>query len=177
MIDFENQILESWRAHNRIMLFLLDHIPDEGLNATLSARGGRGIGGQFAHIHMIRFWKLDAICRPLSKNLVQFGKDQKEPTKETLLNALIQSGEAVEKYLQYSMENDAKIKHFKYRTVPVLSYFISHEAHHRGNMLLTLKKSGFKMSDPLRWGIWDWNKFQDAAPQNADGDMEDFPEE
>ena len=29
-------------------------------------------------------------------------------------------------------------------------------AHHRGSMLLTLKQTGHKLSDELRWGLWDW---------------------
>jgi predicted metal-dependent hydrolase len=37
-------------------------------------------------------------------------------------------------------------------------YYISHEAHHRGNILLTMKKSGFPFSDALKWEIWDWNE-------------------
>ena len=34
------QMLEAWHTNNRINLFLIDHISDEGLRCTLSARGG-----------------------------------------------------------------------------------------------------------------------------------------
>jgi uncharacterized damage-inducible protein DinB len=39
----------------------------------------------------------------------------------------------------------------------MLGYFISHESHHRGNILLTLKQSGEKISDAVKWGLWEWS--------------------
>ena len=35
----------------------------------------------------------------------------------------------------------------------MLGYFISHESHHRGNILLTLKQSGEKIADTVKWGL------------------------
>ncbi len=34
---------EAWETNNRINLFLIDNISDEGLRCTLSRRGGPGI--------------------------------------------------------------------------------------------------------------------------------------
>ncbi len=35
-----------------------------------------------------------------------------------------------------------------------LSYFLAHDAHHRGNILLTLKLSGHKVDTDTQYGIW-----------------------
>ena len=37
-----------------------------------------------------------------------------------------------------------------------LAYFMAHDAHHRGNILLTLKERGHAVGKDLRFGIWDW---------------------
>jgi uncharacterized damage-inducible protein DinB len=160
MVSIEQQILESWRAHNRIMMFVIEHIPDDAMKATLSKRGGMDIARQFAHLHMVRVWHLEATNRKLSKGLKKFEKGS-TPDKKSLLEAFWQSGKAIEQYLQNRVDNAGAVDNFKRMAVPILGYFIAHEAHHRGSIVLTMKQSGFRVPDALKWGIWDWNKFRD----------------
>ncbi len=95
MTEIENQIIETWRIHNRINLFVIENIPDDALEATLSKRGGRDIARQFAHMHMARFWRLEAFAKKLKKKLTKFEK-QESPSKEKLVEAFEQSGEVME---------------------------------------------------------------------------------
>ena len=160
MTTLEQQIIETWRAHNRIMMFTLERIPDDAMKATLSTRGGRDIARQFAHIHMVRVWHIEATNSKLAKTLIKFGKGT-TPGKKKLLDALEQSGAAIEKYSQLCIDKAKTTASFKRGVVPTLGYFISHEAHHRGSIVLTMKHSGFKLPETLKWGIWDWNKFRE----------------
>ncbi len=60
--------------------------------------------------------------------------------------------------LTAGIENGGNVKGFKRGVVPLLGSFIHHEAHHRGNILLTLKLCKFKLPNELKYGIWEWNK-------------------
>lgn len=157
MSSLAEQILDTWRIHQRITLFLIEHLPDDALKATLSTRGGRDIARQLAHMHNVRAARLESFAKKQGLPLVQFDKDE-SPDKERLLEAFFQSGAAMEKYIANALEQEGKVSNFQRGVAPMIGYYISHEAHHRGHLLLTMKQSGHKIPDELRWGIWEWNK-------------------
>jgi uncharacterized damage-inducible protein DinB len=157
MSDLEEQILETWRIHQRTMMFLIRNIPEEALSATLSTRGGRDVARQLAHVHNIRVQRLASFAKKIGSPLQEFDKDE-SPHQKALLDAFEQSGGVMERYIEQSLQGGATASNFKKGIVPMLGYHISHEAHHRGHLLLTMKQCGFRLSDALRWGLWDWNK-------------------
>lgn len=157
MTDLETQILDTWRIHNRVMLLCLENISDEALKATLSTHGGRDVAGQLAHVHNVRVWRLTAFAKKIGVKLREFDKGEC-PEKKELLDAFTTSGEVMEKFIQHCLENGGAVSNFKRGVAPMVGYYISHEAHHRGHILLTMKQSGHKLPDALMWNIWEWNK-------------------
>src|SRR5262245_33902968 len=150
------QLVETWQINHRVTLRLLQGLTDEELRATLSTRGGRNVARQLAHVHEVRlmFAELTSKTNRLAK-LPHFAKGE-VPAKKDLNQALAASARAIETTIRESWANDGQTPGFKRGLFPLMGYLIAHESHHRGSMLLTLKQSGFKLSDELRWGLWDW---------------------
>ncbi len=67
-----DDLLEVWRTNNRTSLHLIDRISNAGMQCTLSKRGGRGVAGQFGHIHNVRVWHLEKRAQDLATGLVSF---------------------------------------------------------------------------------------------------------
>ncbi len=155
--DLVGQLLEAWHTNNRINLFLVDRIDDEGMKCTLSKRGGRNVVRQFAHVHNVRVWHLENRARDLSKGLKVFATAD-EPDKETLKQALDASAAAVATFFTRAVTGEGKARTLKKGVVPHLAYFVAHESHHRGNILLTLKQCGHKIAQEDAYAIWDWDK-------------------
>ncbi len=152
-----DQILEAWHTNNRINLFLIDHISDEGMKCTLSKRGGRNVVRQFAHLHNNRVWHLEKRAKDLAEGLYKFETNE-EPDKEKLKACLIESAEHLETFFRQSVTGNVKRRSFKKGIIPYLGYFIAHESHHRGSILLTLKQCGHNLDQESRYAIWNWDK-------------------
>jgi uncharacterized damage-inducible protein DinB len=73
------------------------------------------------------------------------------------MSALTESGELVSRCIQKAASG-AKVKTFKRGLVVAVTYLISHDSHHRGSILLTLKECGQKVDQDTRYGIWDWER-------------------
>ena len=150
-------LLAAWRTNNRVNLFLLDEISDEGLRSTLSTRGGRDVARQFAHMHDIRVWALQTRAEDLAEGLEPFASKE-SPDRDVVKAALEASCEAVGRFLVDVRDGVPKRRGFSKGWVTHLSYFVAHESHHRGSILLTLKQSGHRLSKDAANAIWNWNK-------------------
>ena len=152
-----DELIEAWRTNQRINLLLIEKISAAGMKCTLSKRGGRDVARQFAHLHNVRVWQLEKRAKDLSDGLTTF-KGKGSPTKAQLKKALNASAKAVETFLVDVLEQKPKRRGMKKGIFTTLAYFIAHESHHRGNMLLTLKERGEKLDKAVEYSIWDWER-------------------
>ncbi len=148
------QLLDAWRINNRANFLLLDKISEAGLRSTLSTRGGRDVARQFAHMHDVRVWWLERRQKEFAKGLQTFASKQ-SPSRARVKAALKQSERVIAAMLERAWENGGQIKGFKRGVIPALGYFIAHESHHRGSILLTLKQTGHMVDTKTQYGIWE----------------------
>lgn len=78
--------------------------------------------------------------------------------RKALRKAFEDSAKGVEELFSRSWDDGGKIKSFRKGVIPMLGYFISHESHHRGSIILILKQTSDKIPDAVKWGLWEWGK-------------------
>jgi uncharacterized damage-inducible protein DinB len=147
-----NSLTETWQIHNNINLYLLESIDEENLSDQASSKG-RSVGEQFAHMHGVRMMWLKVADPALLEGLEKI--DKQNITKAHLAENLQQSGKAIEQLFEKTLPG-GKIKGFKPHATGFLGYLISHESHHRGQLMLALKQSGHMVSQKIQYGIWEW---------------------
>ena len=149
------QVIEALRTNNRITLLLFDAIDDEGMACTLSTRGGRDVLHQFGHVHDVRRMHIERRGRRLGVDLPRF--PAKEPTtRAAVRKGLVASGKALERFFTAIDAGEASC--MKKGVVNYLAYFMAHDAHHRGSILMTLKASGHAPRQDVRYALWDWDR-------------------
>jgi uncharacterized damage-inducible protein DinB len=151
----KDQLLKTWEIHHSKNQLLLQSLSDEMLDKSLSTRGGRNIRRQFSHIHQTRLQWLEICDKNIYKSQTVIDKNEL-PLKSRLAECLDQSSQALASLFTKAMDEGGKVKGFKTGVIPMMGYFISHESHHRGNILLTLKQCGEKIPDAVKWQLWEW---------------------
>ncbi len=148
-------LIETFDIHNRINIYLLTSLKEEYL-ADKAGGKGRTLGEQFAHIHNVRLMWLKAAAPELLQGLNKI-ENESTITISLLEKELKASGEAIKELVKQSYEkNNGKVKGFKPHSAAFIGYLISHESHHRGQIMLSLKQSGHPVDKKIQFGLWEW---------------------
>jgi len=153
-----DQIIKTWQTHNKMNLLLLNSLDDEALRARpLAKREGMNVAHQFAHMQNVRYWGVEAHCKEYLDGVVKIERERAE-NKKLLKESLRNSAKTIETMIKDVLEGKAKFRSFKPGIIVYIGYLISHESHHRGLIMISLKQSGIKLNDKIKWGIWEWGK-------------------
>lgn len=146
------QLIETWEINNKIDLYILNAIEEEHLS-SISLSKGRTVAEHFAHIHNVRLMWLK---EGMPELLTTVEKIEKEKiSKKILIEQLQKSGIAISNMLEKAIK-EGKLKGFKPHPAAFLGYIISHESHHRGQIVLCLKQSGHPVDKKILFGLWEW---------------------
>jgi uncharacterized damage-inducible protein DinB len=146
-------LTETWQINHRINLYLMDAIDESHLDDSLSSKG-RNVGEQFAHIHNVRLMWIKVSAPELMSSLEKIEKGK--ITKALLKKSLEASSKAMEQLLLKAEESGGGVKNFKPHATAFVGYMISHESHHRSQIVLALKQSGHLLDKKVIYGMWEW---------------------
>ena len=158
-------ILNAWKTNNRVTIFLIEHLPDELWDAGVPGAPRRTVRMIAGHIHNARcMWikTLGAehgIAAPKSVNRVTV-------TPKDLIPALHLSGTGILNLLEFGCDHGGAIpatSSYVWRNLPldvghVLGYFVAHEGHHRGQIVMLARQLGYRLPPEVTGGLWHWSK-------------------
>jgi uncharacterized damage-inducible protein DinB len=147
-------LLESWDIHDRIHRYLLAELTPEQLAARAGGKG-RTVGEQFVHLHNVRRLWLGSARPDLSAEVAKLDPATTATDPQLLAQALAASALAIRQLLASAFA-EGRVKGFKPHPAAFLAYLIAHEAHHRGQVLMTLRLAGLAVSKKTSFGLWEW---------------------
>jgi uncharacterized damage-inducible protein DinB len=149
-------------ANERMNQMILEQLDLAAWNAKPPGKA-RAIAAIFTHVHNVRT-KWVRLTAPHLKVPRQL--QRAHCTLKQARAGLAESAARCEEMLVEALGGEGRIEKFVRdgwaRPWPVgpemLCYMISHEAHHRGQVLLLAHQMGFPLPKEVMYGLWNWEK-------------------
>ena len=147
------ELVETWEINHRVNEKILDWLPEEALEVRSRPRA-RSVGDNLAHMHTVRVMHLEKRWPKLRGDLQKVAKGEHGDIAN-LRGMMEGSAARISDALREACDA-GKVRSWKRGVPSFLGYLLSHEAHHRGQILLMLKLGGVKAPKDFGYSIWDW---------------------
>lgn len=162
--DIENgqAIIDAWRTNNRVTTYLVENLPPELWSKTVPGAPRRTIRAIVAHIHNTRCMWIKMIGgrhgvgvpKTVNGRTVRPAELSRAFTHSSrgmidLINLGIARGGAIPPAAWQNFPTD--LLHF-------ITYFVAHEAHHRGQLVILARQLGHRLPSEITNGLWQWKQ-------------------
>ncbi len=163
--DLTETILAAWRTNNLVTVFLVRGIPTAVWAAPVPGAPRKTIRMLAGHLHNARCMWLKTLGRPHGIP-VPSAVDRRKVSRRQLAAALKRSSRGIEALLRLGCRSGGRVPAspaYVWRNLPldvghVLTYFVAHEGHHRGQILLAARQMGSRLPAAVAGGLWQWTK-------------------
>jgi uncharacterized damage-inducible protein DinB len=164
--------LSAWRTSNRVTIDLIEQIPPALWLAEVPGAPRRTVRMVAAHLHNSRCSWIRTLGR--EHGLTAPARvDRYRVTRRQLAAALKRSSRGMEDLLELGFAADGVLppsKGYVWRNLPldvghILAYFVAHEAHHRGQIVMIARQLDQLLPRAVLDGLWWWRPSRAARPR------------
>jgi uncharacterized damage-inducible protein DinB len=146
-------LVAAYATNNRINEYLILNLPEEAWRAVPPGGKGRDIASIFGHMHNVRLmWLKSAGKTPRLPDKLEGDTF----SKQDAIGALEASWRALDAVLRDAIAGDGRVKGFRPDVYSFLGYLFAHEGHHRGQITMLARQTGYPLSRSAGFGMWEW---------------------
>lgn len=157
-------LLTVWDTNNRVTAFLVQHIPAALWRASIPGMPRRTVRSVAAHLHNARCSWVKTLGREHGIALPR-RVDHWTVAPRQLVAALRRSSRGIAQLLELGRRQGGRVppsRAYVWRNLPldvehVLAYFVAHEAHHRGQIVMAARQLGYRLPASVTGGLWQWS--------------------
>jgi len=156
-------VVSAWRTNNRITTELIERLPPELWDMVVPGVPRRTVRVIAAHLHNARCMWVKTLGREHGVAIPP-GVDHRRVTPRQLVAALKKSSAGIEALLDLGFASDGRVppsKGYVWRNLAldvghVLTYFVAHEGHHRGQIIMVARQTGHRLPVATTARLWQW---------------------
>ena len=160
-----DQLLAAWRTNNRVTIFLVENLAKELWEAKVPGAPRRTVRMLAGHMHNARCMWIKTLGKEFGIAVPRAVNRHKVGRKELIL-ALGRSSRGIDSLLKLGCDRGGTIpvsSSYTWRNLPldvghVLTYFVAHEGHHRGQIVMLARQLGYRLPVAVTGGLWQWSK-------------------
>jgi uncharacterized damage-inducible protein DinB len=153
----------AWRTNSRVTEYLVEHLPDGLWDVPIPGLPRRSVRMIVSHLHNSRRSWIRTLGREHGVP-VPAPVDRHKATRRQLLSALRKSSHGIESIIELGLAAGGTVppsKGYVWRNLPldvghVLTYFVAHEGHHRGQIIIVARQLGHRLPPAIVNGVWHW---------------------
>ena len=162
--DPTEALVATWKTNDRVTGFLFENLPSELWPMMVPGMPRRTVRMIAGHIHNARCMWIKILGQ---KHGIRVPKpvNRYTVTRRDLLRALERSSRGILELLQLGIRQDGRIPasgvpwlNLPLDVVHFLAYFVAHEGHHRGQIVLLARQTGHRLPAEVTAGLWQWSQ-------------------
>jgi len=156
------ELIDAWRTNNRVTTYLIENLPPELWSKAVPGAPRRTVRMIAAHIHNARCMWIKMLG---ARHGIVVPKtvDQRQVQPAELSRALSRSSDGIIALIRLGMARGGSVPRAAWQNFPTdlthfLTYFVAHEAHHRGQLCMLARQLGHRLPANVSDGLWQWKK-------------------
>jgi len=159
----ESSLLAAWHTNNLVTTRFIERLPPTLWNVAVPGVPRRTIRAIGAHLHNARCRWIKTLGR--EHGIIAPARvHHHRVTARHLVAALTRSGTGMEALLKLGFAANGSIppsrgyvwQNLSLDVAHVLTYFVAHEAHHRGQIVMVARQTGHRLPAATTSALWQW---------------------
>ena len=155
-------LIDAWRTNHRVTVYLIKNLSLDLWAMNVPGSPRRTVRAIAAHLHNARCMWIKMIG---ARHGVTVPKtvDGRTVRPAELVRALEHSSRGMIDLIQLGVARGGAIPPAAWQNFPTdlshfLAYFVAHEAHHRGQLVMVARQLGHRLPAEVTGGLWQWKK-------------------